>query len=200
MEDWGRWCAVFTPGHCSQGVIIQHRCILELSQCWVLQMYCIVIWASEQSAVCRKQLQFVGFNSYIFSVHDLSWKVLKLWFQGTVPSHQPFPLCLPYTLLPSSFTPPPATSCSQTPQFSFTGASQTSKEYPTPSRREKHTTEVTDWNSQCEQFQSFACCFWPPGSWACCGGRVWLADVSLCSETAEVFSGVLSSGRALIVW
>lgn len=85
-------------------------------------------------------------------------------------------------------------------RLSFTGVSYSSKEQRIPCRRGRHTTEVTDWNSQREQFPFFTCCLWLPGSRARCGGRVWLADVSLCRDAAEVFSRVLGGGRALIVW
>lgn len=169
-----------------------HTAPVDFSQCWALQMFCIVIWATEKSAVCRKQLQLRGLNLIRAQYKHRS----ILWSPETMTTTTLSPPHSTSSILHTS----PAVSCSQTPQFSFTRASQASKEYQAPSRQENRTAEVTDWNSQCEQFQSFACCFWPSGSRACCGGRVWLADVSLCSDTAEVLSGVLDSGRALIVW
>lgn len=108
----------------------------------------------------------------------LSCKALKLWLPSENGTHHGRASPTPYPLHPSHLPLTPAAS----------GLHSSPSPGPSrPQRNTKHTTEVTDWNSQCEQFQSFACCFWPPGSRACCGGRVWLADVSLCSYTAEVF-------------
>lgn len=139
-----------------------------------------------------------GLEGSSLSSAPLSRKGLKLLL--AVREQYSATISLLHTLPPPSFTLLSAATCSLSSQLYFTKARQTSQEYQTPSKQQKCTAEVTNWNSQCEQFQSFTCCFQLFGSEAYCGGRQQLADVSMCRDAAEVFSKVLRSGHALIVW
>lgn len=62
------------------------------------------------------------------------------------------------------------------------------------------TTEVTDWNSQCERFQFFACRFWPPGFPSLLWGKIVTSRCITVQQNCRGPFGCSRSGRALIVW